>query len=69
MSTPTMPQSSGHRFWVARVIAGIVGLVVGLRSTLRTMFEPKVTVSYPLQKVNVSPRWHGLLALPIDPET
>src|SRR5437773_11480078 len=69
MSTPTMPQSGGHRFWVARVIAGIVGLVVGLRSTLRTMFEPKVTVSYPLQKVNVSARWHGLLALPIDPET
>ena len=64
-----MPQPGGHRFWVARVIAGIVGLVVGLRSTLRTMFEPKVTVSYPLQKVNVSPRWHGLLALPIDPET
>ena len=69
MSTSMMPQSTGRRFWIARAVAGVVGLVVGLRSTLRTMLEPKVTVSYPVQKVNVSPRWHGLLALPIDPET
>ncbi|MDR5694508.1 MAG: NADH-quinone oxidoreductase subunit I [Armatimonadota bacterium] len=47
----------------------VIGLVVGLRSTWRTLLEPKITVLYPLQRVNVSPRWHGLLALPIDPET
>lgn len=52
-----------------RVVQGAIGLLVGLKSTLRTMFEPKVTVSYPIQKVNISNRWHGLLALPIDPET
>jgi NADH-quinone oxidoreductase subunit I len=47
----------------------VIGLVVGLRSTWRTLVEPKITVLYPVQRVNVSPRWHGLLALPIDPET
>ncbi len=58
------PQSLFERVW-----QGALGLVIGLGSTLRTMFQGKVTVSYPVQKVNVSPRWHGLLALPIDPET
>jgi len=47
----------------------VIGLVIGLRSTWRTLVEPKITVLYPVQRVNVSPRWHGLLALPIDPET
>ena len=69
MSAQMMPHSDGRRSRMVRIVAGMVGLVVGLKSTLRAMFEPKVTVSYPLQKVNVSPRWHGLLALPIDPET
>src|SRR2546428_2223936 len=69
MSAQMMPHSDGRRSRMVRIVAGLVGLVVGLKSTLRAMFEPKVTVSYPLQKLNVSPRWHGPLALPIDPQT
>src|SRR2546427_13064614 len=69
MSAQMMSHADGTRSRMVRIVAGMVGLVVGLKSTLRAMFEPKITVSYPLQKVNVSPRWHGLLALPIDPET
>lgn len=61
--------SDGKKSLAELAWQGAVGLVVGLKATLRTMFERKITVSYPLEKVNVSPRWHGLLALPIDPET
>ncbi len=59
----------GRKSLLERSLAGLLGLVVGLKATLRTLFERKVTVSYPVQKVNVSARWHGLLALPIDQET
>ncbi|HEY6102183.1 MAG TPA: NADH-quinone oxidoreductase subunit I [bacterium] len=62
--TPNGKKGLAERFW-----DGAVGLVVGLRSTLKVMFEPKATIIYPEQKANVSNRWHGLLALPIDPET
>ena len=48
---------------------GVVGLYTGLMVTIRAMVRPKNTVKYPLEKVDISPRWHGLLALPIDPET
>jgi len=68
MNTMT-PHPNGRKSLVEQAAAGMVGLFVGLKATLRTMFERKITVSYPVQKVNVSPRWHGLLALPIDPET
>jgi NADH-quinone oxidoreductase chain I len=67
MSMPVHP--NGHKSRAEQAWLGLVGLVTGLRATLRTMFESKVTVSYPVQKVNISPRWHGLLALPIDQET
>src|SRR3989304_10086694 len=60
---------NGQEGLAERAWTGAVALLIGLKSRLRTMFERKVSVSYPLQKVNVSPRWHGLLALPIDPET
>ncbi|HEY3248741.1 MAG TPA: NADH-quinone oxidoreductase subunit I [bacterium] len=62
-------QTNGKKGLAEQAWTGAMALLIGLKSTLRTMFERKVTVSYPLQKVNVSPRWHGLLALPIDPET
>jgi len=52
-----------------RVGQGLMGLAVGLRATFRTLLGPKNTVLYPIKKVNVSERWHGLLALPVDPET
>jgi NADH-quinone oxidoreductase chain I len=66
---PAAGNGTGRKGLAERFWDGAVGLVVGLRSTLRVMFEPKATIIYPEQKANVSNRWHGLLALPIDPET
>ncbi len=69
MTMDQVPGPDGRKSLPAQIWESAVGLLVGLRSTLRTLFEPKATVVYPIQKVNVSNRWHGLLALPIDPET
>ena len=55
------------RLWGA-IGPAVTGLATGLRVTIEAMVRPKNTVMYPIQKVDVSPRWHGLLALPIDPE-
>ncbi len=53
----------------ARVARGLEALAIGLGLTWRAMLRPKVTVQYPVEKKNVSHRFHGLLGLPIDPET
>ncbi len=53
----------------ARAWDAINGLYLGLRVTFRVLLDRKITVKYPLEKLEVSPRWHGLLALPLDPET
>src|SRR3990172_8668076 len=55
------------RLWGA-IGPAVTGLATGLRVKIEAMMGPKKTVMYPIQKVDVSPRWHGLLALPIDPE-
>jgi len=55
------------RLW-AVIGPAVTGLATGLRVTVEAMLRPKNTVMYPIEKVDVSPRWHGLLALPIDPE-
>jgi NADH-quinone oxidoreductase chain I len=52
-----------------RAWEAVNGLYTGLRITIGEMFKPKNTVMYPIEKVDVSPRFHGLLALPIDPQT
>ncbi len=52
-----------------RIVRAATALGVGLGVTLRVMFRHKVTVQYPVEKLDVSNRFHGLLALPIDPET
>jgi len=52
-----------------RLTRGVTALAVGLGLTFKLMLERKVTVKYPLQKLNISNRFHGLLALPVDPET
>ncbi len=52
-----------------RVGTGLQALAHGLRLTFATLVGPKNTVMYPIKKVDVSPRWHGLLGLPIDPQT
>jgi len=52
-----------------RIGRGIQALATGLRLTFTMLLRPKNTVMYPIKKVDVSPRWHGLLALPVDPET
>jgi NADH-quinone oxidoreductase subunit I len=59
-----------HRTNLAtRVAHGITALVTGLSLTWRTMLRQKITVKYPIEKLPVSNRLHGLLALPVDPET
>lgn len=52
-----------------RVAGGLAALATGLSLTWRTMLRRKVTVKYPVEKLPVSSRFHGLLALPVDPET
>lgn len=64
-----MIQGNGVYRLVDRLTRGVQGLATGLRVTFRALVRPKNTVLYPIKKVNVSERWHGLLALPIDPET
>jgi len=53
----------------ARVGGAVKALATGLGLTWRVMFRRKVTVKYPIERLPVSNRFHGLLALPIDPET
>ena len=50
-----------------RAWEAVNGLYLGLRVTILAMFREKNTIQYPIEKLNVSPRWHGLLALPVDP--
>ncbi len=52
-----------------RVGRAIRALGSGLTLTFRMMLRPKVTVKYPVEKLPVSHKFHGLLALPVDPET
>ena len=52
-----------------RLSRAVVALAGGLALTLRVMLRQKVTVKYPLERLDVSNRFHGLLALPVDPET
>jgi len=53
---------------LTKAAQSVQGLVAGLGVTMKNIVRPKVTVMYPLEKSNVSPRFHGLLALPIDTE-
>ena len=54
---------------VVQMARAVTALAVGLSVTLKELFQRKVTVKYPVEKLEVSNRFHGLLALPIDPET
>jgi NADH-quinone oxidoreductase subunit I len=54
---------------IGRVVRAVRALATGLGLTLEVMFRRKVTVKYPIERLPVSNRFHGLLALPIDPET
>lgn len=62
--------SVGQRTSLAgRALGAARALATGLGLTWEVMFRRKVTVKYPLERLPVSNRFHGLLALPIDPET
>jgi NADH-quinone oxidoreductase subunit I len=52
-----------------RLTRAATALGAGLGLSFRVMLRRKVTVQYPIERVDVSNRFHGLLALPIDPET
>lgn len=60
---------SQHTGVVGRVVGAARALATGLGLTWEVMFRRKVTVKYPIERLPVSNRFHGLLALPIDPET
>jgi NADH-quinone oxidoreductase subunit I len=55
--------------WAGRIERAAVALATGLGLTWKEMFRHKVTVKYPVERLPVSHRFHGLLALPVDPET
>lgn len=62
--------SVARRMSVGGQVAGAAkALATGLGLTWRVMLRRKVTVKYPIERLPVSNRFHGLLALPIDPET
>lgn len=52
-----------------RLRRSVLALWGGLALTFRVMLRRKVTVKYPVEKLDVSHKFHGLLALPVDPET
>lgn len=52
-----------------RIAGAAKALATGLGLTWQVMLRRKVTVKYPVERLPVSNRFHGLLALPIDPET
>jgi NADH-quinone oxidoreductase subunit I len=52
-----------------RVGEAVRALATGLGLTWQVMLRRKVTVKYPVERLPVSNRFHGLLALPVDPET
>ncbi|HLW46742.1 MAG TPA: NADH-quinone oxidoreductase subunit I [bacterium] len=54
---------------VGEIVGAVRALATGLGLTWQVMLRRKVTVKYPVERLPVSNRFHGLLALPIDPET
>jgi NADH-quinone oxidoreductase subunit I len=51
------------------IMGGFWSLLAGMEVTLRHFFKPIVTVQYPREKIEMSPRYRGYPQLIIDPET
>jgi NADH-quinone oxidoreductase chain I len=51
------------------IATGLWSLLAGMAVTIRYFVKPVVTVQYPRQKIQMSPRYRGYPQLIIDPET
>lgn len=47
--------------WAKDIVAGFITVLVGMRLTLRQMFQPPVTLHYPDQKWVMPPNFRGLI--------
>lgn len=54
---------------LARIIKGFGSILGSMRVTISYLFKKKVTVQYPEVRPELSTRFRGLPALPIDPDT
>ena len=53
---------------VTDIIEGAVSLIVGMGVTIKAFFSPVVTVQYPRQTINITPRFRGHTKLVADDE-
>jgi NADH-quinone oxidoreductase subunit I len=51
------------------ILSGFYSLLAGMAVTIRYFVKPIVTVQYPRQKIEMTPRYRGHIELIIDPET
>ena len=51
------------------IASGLWSLLAGMAVTIRYFVKPVVTVQYPRQKIQMSPRYRGYPQLILDPET
>jgi len=51
------------------ILVGFASLLGGMAVTIRYFFKPIVTVQYPREKIEMSPKYRGYPQLIIDPET
>jgi len=54
--------------YVVDIVKGAFSLLVGMGVTIRAFFMPVVTVQYPRQTINISPRFRGHTKLVADEE-
>lgn len=64
-----MTSSTTHRGILSDFFEGFISLFKGMAVTLRNLIgREKITVQYPYERVQVSPRYRGLFYLPYDEE-
>jgi len=51
------------------ILSGFYSLLAGMAVTIRYFVKPIVTVQYPRQKIEMTPRYRGYPQLIVDPET
>jgi len=54
--------------WFAGIIKGIISLCEGLYVTFKHLFHRPITLQYPEEKPDLSLRFRGRLAMPVDDE-
>jgi NADH-quinone oxidoreductase chain I len=55
--------------YLKEIVVGFLSLLAGMAVTIRYFFKPIVTVQYPRQKLNMTPRYRGYIQLILDPES